>query len=181
MPITVKVPAKTRLDATTSMVVKEPEYVLVLEHSLVSLSKWEQKHKKAFLGKEEKTTEEVYSYFEAMCVTPDVPSDVFRRFGSADNKRINAYIEDSMTATTFREEPRRGPQREIVTAELIYQWLIGLQIPLDRETWHLNTLFALIRVVNIKNTPPGKMSKAQLAAKHRSINAANHARFGVNG
>ena len=179
MPITVIVPATTRLDESTNFVVKEPEYELVLEHSLVSLSKWEQKFKKAFLGKEDKTIEDTYGYFEAMCLTPDVPSSVFRRIDPASVRRINDYIEDTMSATTFREEARRGPQREIVTAELIYQWMIGLQIPLDRETWHLNTLFTLIRVVNIKNTPPKKMSRAQLAARHRSINAANHAHFGA--
>lgn len=178
MPITITAPAQIVLDEQTSIVTKLPECKVVLEHSLVSVSKWEQKYKKAFLGKEEKTTEEVYGYFEAMCLTPDVDPSVFRRFDNPSIQAINAYIEDSKTATTFREEARKGPQREIVTAELIYQWLIGLQIPLDRETWHLNTLFALVRVVNIKNTPPKKMSKAQLMAKHRSINAQNHAHFG---
>lgn len=181
MPITITVPAVELFDANTNMFSSEPAYKLELEHSLVSLSKWEQKYKKPFLGKEEKSTEEAYGYIHAMCLDPDVPLSVIHRIDNVQFKLINDYIDDPQTATWFSDAKNGKPNREVVTNELIYHWMVAMTIPLDRENWHLNRLFTLIKVINIKNAPPKKQSRAELAARHRELNAANKARMGSQG
>src|SRR5690242_5372433 len=149
-------------------------YKLELEHSLVSLSKWEQKFKKPFLSSEDKTAEETLWYIrEAMTLTPDVPPEIFNQLSNANIEQINEYINDKATATWFREDPNRPRNREIITAEIIYYWMLSLNISKEHEDWHLNRLITLIRTVSEKNQPPKKTartSQAELARQRSELN-----------
>lgn len=152
-----------------------------LEHSLVSLSKWESKWNKAFLSRKEKTDEETMDYVRCMCVTRDVDPSAFYRLTPENIKEINDYIAAPMTATYFRDEKIMGHSRDTVTSELIYYWMIALNIPFECQKWHLNRLFALIKVCNIKNSPAKKMSKSDIARQQAELNAARRKKYNTKG
>lgn len=155
---------------------------LSLEHSLVSLSKWEAKWHKVYLTKKEKTWEETIDYIRCMTLTQNVNPDVYNNLTNDNIRAINAYIENPMTASSVREDNRYvGQNREQVTSELIYYWMIALGIPFECQKWHLNRLLMLIRICNAKNQPPKKRSKNDMYRRHAAINAANRKRFGTKG
>ena len=154
---------------------------LQLEHSLVSISKWESKWHKPFLSKDEKTAEETIDYIKCMTLTQNVKPDVYEYLTGENIRDINAYIEDSKTATTFSNDRSPGPNREIITSEVIYYWMVALNIPFECQKWHLNRLLTLIRVCNVKNNPGKKMNKKELLSKYDAINKANRKRFNTKG
>ena len=160
-----------------------PTMKLELEHSLVSLSKWEEIWEIPFLNNVEKTNEQVRSYVECMLLTEDVPKEVLFALTAEHYNAINEYSSAKRTATTFSNQttPSRS-SGEFVTAELIYYWLVALQIPFQpTETWHLNKLLTLVKIVNLKNTPPKKMSRSEIASRQRQLNAARRAKYGTSG
>lgn len=145
------------------------EQKLVLEHSLVSLSKWESKWHKPFLSKEDKTIEETIDYIRCMTVN-SVDPDVYLCINRDHISKVNEYIADPMTATTISE---KGPaSREIITSEIIYYWMVALQIPFECQKWHLNRLLTLINVCSIKNKPPKKMSQKAVMSRNAALNAS---------
>lgn len=155
---------------------------LRLEHSLLSLSKWEAEYEKPFLSKDEKTPEEILAYVRAMTLTENVPDDVYDSLSIENQDAINAYISAKRTATWFSDnskEPARSS--EIVTSELIYYWMLSYNIPLECETWHLNRLFTLIRVFSVKNSKPKKLSHREIAARNRELNASRRAKLKSKG
>lgn len=155
---------------------------LEFEHSLVSLSKWEAKYQKPFLGKGEKTKEEVFGYLKAMLATPNVSEEVFFKLSPENLERINNYIESKESATTFNNLPKQKGSVETITSELIYYWMVALNIPFDPcEHWHLNRLLSLIKICNVKNSPPKKMSKAEMIAERNRLNAERRAKRGSTG
>ena len=145
---------------------------LQLEHSLVSISKWESKWHKTFLSKKEKTYDEIIDYIKDMTLTQNVKPEVYNCLSTENIKEIDEYINDPMTATTFSNANQQKGNRETVTSELIYYWMIQLNIPFECRKWHLNTLLTLIEVCNVKNSPPKKMSKKDLYRHHAAVNAA---------
>lgn len=161
----------------------EPEYrILTLEHSLVSLSKWESKWCKPFLDEKRKmTTEESIDYIRCMTITQNVPPDTYEHITQENVEEVSKYISAPMTATWFNDENKRGRGKEIVTSELIYYWMIALNIPMECQKWHLNRLLTLVRVCNIKNAPPKKMSKRATASKYAALNAARRQQFNSKG
>ena len=175
------VPGVEMFDDRSQEFVTRGDVTLELEHSLVSLSKWESKHEKPFLGKGEKTTEEVLDYVKFMTLTPNVPEEVFPKLSEGNVTEINNYIEAKMSATWFSEPPGAPRSRDVITAELIYYWMVEFKIPFECENWHLNRLFTLIRVCNIKQSKPQKMSRSEATARQRELNAQRRAQLGTKG
>jgi hypothetical protein len=167
----VTIPAIELYDETKEEFVCFKEQPLQLEHSLVSLSKWESKWRKPFLSKEEKTVEETIDYIKCMTITQNVDDNIYNYITNDMILQVRNYIEADMTATTFVND-KKVTNREIITAEIIYYWMIALNIPFECQKWHLNRLLTLINVCNIKNTPPKKMSKKELMNRNTSLNAA---------
>lgn len=156
------------------------DQVLQLEHSLVSVSKWEAKWCKSFLNGRDKSVDEIAYYVECMTLNENVSRDVYSRLTTDNLDAINEYIGHPMTATTFPAE-RNTPSREIVTSELIYYWMIALNIPFECQYWHLNRLLTLIKVCNVKNNPPKKMSKHEILKRNRELNEARRQQFNTRG
>ena len=177
----ITIPAGELWDERKQEFVKVEERTLQLEHSLISLSKWESKWCKAFLSNKEKTYEETLDYIRCMTVTPNVDPDVYNYLTNDNIVQINKYIEAPMTATYFSDDKSAKDSRETVTSELIYYWMITLNIPFECQKWHLNRLLALIRVCNIKNQPPKKMSKSQIMSRNAALNAARCKQLGTRG
>lgn len=156
---------------------------LLLEHSLVSISKWESKWHKPFLTDTPMTPEETLDYIKCMTLTQNVSDDTYLCITNEDIAAVNEYIKNPMTATWFsNEKTKKGPgTKEIVTSEIIYYWMITLNIPVEFQKWHLNRLLTLIKVCNLKNTPQKKMSRRELMSRNKSLNEARRAALGTKG
>lgn len=169
----VVIPAQEFYDEGRNEFIQIKEHTLIMEHSLVSLSKWEAITHKPFLSNDSKTQREVIEYIRCMTITQNVDPLVYEHIPGSVMRKIDAYISDSMTATWFSDNGKQGGRsREIVTAEIIYYWMISLGIPFECQKWHLSRLFTLIRVCNEKNAKPKKMSKREAASRRASLNAA---------
>ena len=179
--LTISVPAFEMWDEKNEKFVNIKECTLQLEHSLISLSKWESKWCKPFLFTKEKTEEETLDYVRCMTLTSRVSPEVYYGLTSENIKAINRYIEAPMTATCFGADRNGRGNREIVTSELIYYWMIALNIPFECQKWHLNRLLTLIRVCNIKNQPAKKMSRREIMSRNAALNAARRRQLGTNG
>lgn len=175
----ITIPAIELYDEATNEFVNSKEQSLQLEHSLVSLSKWESKWCKPFLSKDNKTVEESIDYIQCMTITKNVDDSVYSYITTEHIDIVSAYIEAPMTATIFSKD--KDPSREIITAEIIYYWMVSMTIPFECQKWHLNRLLALINVCNIKNTPPKKMGKQELLNRNRSLNEARKTAMKTNG
>ncbi len=182
--LTIKVPMGDEFyDEEKQEFVTTDEFTLELEHSLASLSKWESREEKPFLGKDEKTTDQTFAYVRDMVITPDVPEEVFKNVTVANLSAVNDYINAKMTATTIRELGPAGGRatQEIVTAEIIYHWMVSHRIPFETQHWHLNRLIMLIRVCNEKNKPAKKMPRQTAAQRQRELNAQRRSKYGTRG
>lgn len=167
-------------DEDTQKFVVSEAYELQLEHSLVSVSKWESKWEEPFLSSKEKTEEQTLWYIQAMS-NAEIPPEVSAKISPGNISDIQSYISAKMTATWFKEEQVAAFSREVVTSELIYYWMIGLGVPFECQHWHLNRLLTLIRVCNEKNKPAKKMSRADRAAQQRALNEKRLRELGTRG
>lgn len=154
---------------------------LNLEHSLISISKWESKWHVPFLSDKKKTEEQTMHYIKCMTINQGISDEVYDHLTVKNVEEISQYINDPMTATTVRSLPGQSRTREIITSELIYYWMTALQIPFECEKWHLNRLLQLVAVCNAKNTPPKKMSKSDVIRRNAEINAARRAKYNSKG
>ena len=179
----ITIPSTEQWDETTLEFVCTEEKTLQLEHSLVSLSKWESKWHKSFLNSnKEKTRAEMLDYVRCMTITQNVKPEVYACLTNENIQQINDYINDSMTATFFSDKKESsGFNHEVVTSELIYYWMIALNIPFECQKWHLNRLITLIKVCSIKNTPPKKMSRQHIMSRNAALNAARRKKMNSKG
>lgn len=177
----ITIPAGELWDEIRNEFVTTKEQKLKLEHSLVSLSKWESKWCKPFLSKESKNREETIDYIKCMTLTQNVDENVYRCLTNSNIEQINRYIEAPMTATWFTEEKTNKINREQITSELIYYWMVALNIPFECQKWHLNRLITLIKICNIKNQPPKKRSKREILSRNAALNAARRKQLNSKG
>lgn len=176
----ITVPGREMFNEATNEFFTTKPTELQLEHSLVSLSKWESKWHVPFLGKGEKTIEQTMDYIKCMTITQNVSPMVYMALTDDNINKVNDYINDPMTATTFNNLGQ-PPSREIVTSEVIYYWMVSLNIPMECQKWHLNRLLTLIRVCNVKNSPPKKMSQREIMNRNAALNAARRKKLNSKG
>ncbi len=176
-----KVAGVESFDENTQEFIAQGGTVLELEHSLASLSKWESIHEKPFLGKTEKTPQEIVSYVKCMALDDNVAPEVFDKLNKENFDEISEYLDAKRSATWFSEQPGTPQSREVITSELIYYWMTVFGIPFECERWHLNRLFTLIRICNIKQSKPEKMSRAEMARRNRELNAQRREQLGTSG
>lgn len=175
------VPAVEKFDERTNEFVYCEGGKLLLEHSLISVSKWESKWQKPFLSKEQMTDEQARDYVRCMVVSKNYNPDIFENLTRENLKEVADYINNPMTATTFRNDKTSRKSNEIITSELIYYWMVSQQIPMECQKWHLNRLMTLIRVCSVKNEPPKKMSDKAILQQNAQINAMRKAKLGTRG
>lgn len=167
-------------ESTNEFVYTKPQEV-TLEHSLISISKWESKWHKPFLDeKRNKTDEEFTDYVRCMSLT-NVPDEVFENLSEKNKFEIMLYIKDSMTATWFAEQNTPPPSSKIITSEVIYSWMIQNEIPFECQKWHLNRLLTLIRVCTLENMPAKKMSPMSVLSQNASLNKMRKAAMHTKG
>ena len=180
--LTIKIPIVAEgWDEEKQEFVEPIEQVLELEHSLVSLSNWESKWCKSFIDSKDKTEEESLDYIRCMTLTPNVHPDIYYLLTDENVEEINKYINAPMTATTVKNIGGGKKRNSFITAEVIYDWMITLGIPLYRETWHINRLVTLIQVRSAKNQPAKKQSRADIVRSQHDINEANKKYFNTKG
>lgn len=182
--LTIIVPSHEIYDEKNNTFSNTKEQILCLEHSLVSISKWESKYHKPFISDKPKTDEELIDYIKFMTITQNVDDKIYNCLTNENFKQVNAYIEDTMTATIItdrRDENKKSKSSNFVTSELIYYWMISYQIPFECQRWHLNRLLTLIKVCNVKNNTNDKMSKKDIYANNKALNAARRAKMHSKG
>lgn len=180
------VPGKRFWDGNKNEFIFTKETKLSLEHSLVSISKWESKWHKPFLNDDKKTREEVTDYIKCMTITQNVDDLVYTVLTEDNYKAITSYIDNKMTATWFND-PKNGTnkspiKKEVITSEVIYYWMISLNIPFECQKWHLNRLLTLIKVCNAKAKAANtKQSKKDILTNNAQLNAARRKQLGTSG
>ncbi len=166
---------------STSEFITIPGATIELEHSLISISKWESKWRTPFLTDSEHPPDRWFDYIKCMCVTRGIPDETFNGLTESQISIITEYINTDQTATWFTDEAQNRPSTQVITSELIYYWMISYTIPFDCQKWPLSRLLTLIRVCEKKNAPPKKTSRADLHAKMRQLNAERRAKYNTRG
>lgn len=180
----ITIPGREYFDNSKQEFIYVKKQILDLEHSLVSISKWESKWKKPFFTKESKTTEEYVDYVRCMTLNSNVDPNVYNALDRRVIEKISKYIDDPMTATWFNDKKNdkgKGRRGQIVTSELIYYWMVSYQIPFECQKWHLNRLLTLIRICELKNEPSKMKKKKDIYAQYRELNVARKKNLGTNG
>ena len=177
----VVIPGKEFYDEKSQEFRTTKDETLQLEHSLISISKWEAAWYKPFLEKDPKTDEEIIDYVRCMTINNNVSPEVYHNITSDIFNQISEYINASMTATWFTEAQNKKHNREVITSELVYYWMISQNIPMECQKWHFNRLLTLIRICSLKNAPPKKMSKREAMSRQRALNASRRARLNSSG
>lgn len=179
--LSIVVPGREAWDEKRETFIVTKEQKLQLEHSLVSIQKWEAKWKIPFLTKEPKTYEQTIDYVRCMTITQNVKPEVYMNLTNENLKAINDYIGEDMTATWFAKSTNQKQSRQQITAELIYYWMVALKIPEEYRKWHLNQLITLIRVAEAEQTPTKKRSRRQMLSERKALNEARKARMNTRG
>ena len=179
--LVITIPNKEYWDAVKEEFVNPKGWTLSLEHSLVSISKWEAKWQKPFLSSTEKTPEEIQDYIRCMTLTQNVDPEAYQHLNRNHYRMIQEYIDAPMTATWFSDKTKSRRSSEQVTSELIYYWMIANNIPFECQKWHLNRLMTLIKVCSIKSQPPKKMTRSEILAQNAELNARRRKRLGTKG
>lgn len=179
--LTILVPETELYDERKNEFIQIKEQTLVLEHSLVSIAKWESKWKKSYLSTKNKTYDETIDYIKCMTITKNVNPLIYKSINRDALESINQYVNDPMTATYFSERDDRPSGPSIITAEIVYYWMISLNIPMECQKWHFNRLIALIKVCNIKNNPGKKMSRREILTRNQALNEERKKKYNTRG
>ena len=178
----ITIPGRESWDEKNEKFVSDPDTTICLEHSLISISKWESKWHKPFMGKEAPKGDELMDYIKCMTITPNVKDEVYDRLTRENIDDILNYINDPMTATTINERGSGNRRsREIITSELVYYWMVAMEIPFECQKWHINRLMTLIRICGIKNQPDKKMNKRSIMQQNAALNAARRQKLHTRG
>ena len=172
---TITIPGNELYDEETNKFITTKTQTIVIEHSLVSISKWESKWKKPFIREEQMTIPELQDYVRCMTLTQNVNPDIYKGLPTTTLNEIVEYMNDTMTATWFSNPDKTGKKGEVVTSELVYYWMTALNIPMECQKWHFNRLMTLIRIAGEKNQPPKKMNKNDIYKQNRALNAKRRA------
>jgi len=175
------IPEREFFDQEKQMFFYLKEQKLTLEHSLISISKWESKWKKPFLDRADKTPEESADYIRCMTVGKEIDPTQLMFIPQEIYRQINEYIADSMTATWFSDQRKKQNTSQVVTSELVYYWMIAFHVPIECEKWHFNRLLTLIKICELKNAPPKKMKKKEIYSRNAALNAARRQKLAANG
>ena len=176
------IPSVEYWDEINNRFITTKEQTIQLEHSLISIAKWEAKHKIVFLSKHtKKTNEQTLDYIRCMTITQNVDPIVYFNLSEENLRIIDEYITDPHTATTFSHDPKGGGNRDVLSAELLYYYMIAHNIPLEFQKWHLNRLITLIRVCSMKNESPKKRSRNELLSRNAALNAARRKQLNTQG
>lgn len=178
--LTLVVNSKEFFDDTTQTFIVVDKQTLNLEHSLISISRWESKWMKPYLSKNQKTKEEITDYICCMSINRDISSEVVQSLSQKQLKQIDEYIRAPMTATTFAKDGS-PPSNRIITSEVIYGQMVSLNISFECQKWHFNRLMTLIQVCALQNQQPKKMSKGELNSRNRQLNQARRAQHNTRG
>lgn len=182
MPLRIEVPEREFFDERTLQFFSVKHQILTLEHSLVSISKWEEKWHKPYLSNAEKSFEETNDYLRCMTITQNVDPLVYMALTKQNVTDITAYIDDPHTASTIRDDPNESKGSGMfVTSEIIYYWMFKFGIPKECEKWHLNRLIMLIRVFSEMEKPKTKMSRSEIMARNKALNDARKAKYNSKG
>ena len=179
--LTIIVPETELYDEQKNEFIQIKEQTLVLEHSLVSIAKWESKWKKSYLSSKNKTLEETVDYIKCMTITKNVNPLIYKSLNRKALESIERYINDPMTATYFSEKDNRPAGPSIITAEIVYYWMISLGVPMECQKWHFNRLIALIKVCNIKNNPGKRMSSREILTRNQALNEERKRKYNTRG
>lgn len=180
MPLTIQVDGMELFNQATNQFIETKPQTLVLEHSLVSISKWESKWHKMYLETPKKTSEELLDYVRCMTINKNVPEYTYHALSQKNIDDIVRYMEDPMTASSVYD-PRTGGHHERVSSELIYYWMISFNIPVEFEKWHINRLLMLIKICSKKNSKPSKKEKAAMDRRRAEINQQRLAKMKQRG
>ena len=176
----IEIPGGEYWDEINEQFIYKKPQIIQIEHSLVSIAKWESKWHKPFLQTKQLTIEESLDYLRCMTLTQNVDPYVYLRIDDKTMQEINDYISDPMTATWFSDQKKKG-NKEVITAEIIYYWMVALGIPFECQKWHLNRLLTLVQVCNIKNSPSKKMRPKEILANNAALNAARRKALNTKG
>lgn len=179
--LTIRIPEKEFFDESASRFVKMEGGEFEIEHSLSAIAKWEAKYGTPFFSSMDKSLDESLDYIRCMTVTPNVDPNLYNRIDDSVMKQINEYIGAKQTATTIKKIGFQKKSPEIITAEVIYYWMISIGIPSEYDMWHLNRLFTLIEVFNAKNAPQKKMKQKDILAQNRALNESRKAKYKTRG
>lgn len=181
----IDVPEREYFDDSKQEFIYYKKQTLLLEHSLISISKWESKWKKPFLETKDRTMEETIDYIRCMTLNTNVDPDAYTGLTRDIFEKVGQYINDTMTATWFNNKQpgngKPGGKGQVVTSELIYYWMIAYEIPSEYQKWHLNRLLTLIRICEIKNQPSKKMRKKDILSSNRALNESRKRAMGTRG
>ena len=177
----IEVPASELFDEEAQTFIAVPSAVLRLEHSLVSIPKWESKWKKPFLTHKDKTREETLDYIKCMSLNQNLNDNVYLALGPKEFKKINDYIDEQRTATTFSNMPKTGKTNRVITSEQIYYWMAANNIPFECQKWHLSRLLTLLQIAGLENSPKKKMPRSEVLSRNRALNQARRKARGSKG
>lgn len=178
--LTIIVPESELYDERNNEFIQVKEQTIVLEHSLVSIAKWESKWKKSYISSTDKTLEEILDYIKCMTITKNVNPIIYKSLNKDALKAIKDYMDDPMTATFFSEIPSKGG-KSVITAEVVYYWMISLGIPFECQKWHFNRLMALIKVCDLKQNPGKKMSRREILTRNQALNEERKRKYNTKG